>query len=83
MNFQKRLYCSAENRMLAGVCGGIAEFLNIDPTLIRLVFITIALFVVNLETVMVIYGILWVVMPAQPKEKAKRKNDELSKFLMT
>ena len=32
----KRLYRSNENKMLAGVCGGIAEYFNIDPTLVRL-----------------------------------------------
>ena len=33
---QKKLYKSRENRMICGVCGGIAEYFNIDPTLIRL-----------------------------------------------
>ena len=32
----KKLYRSDENKMLAGVCGGIAEYFNIDPTLVRL-----------------------------------------------
>lgn len=32
----KRLYKSNENRMIDGVCGGIAEYFNMDPTLIRL-----------------------------------------------
>ena len=32
----KRLYRSDENRMLAGVCGGIAEYFGIDPTIVRL-----------------------------------------------
>ena len=32
----KRLYKSNMNKMLAGVCGGIAEYFNIDPTLVRL-----------------------------------------------
>lgn len=32
----KRLYKSNRNKMLAGVCGGIAEYFNIDPTLVRL-----------------------------------------------
>ena len=32
----KRLYKSNENKMLCGVCGGIAEYFDIDPTLIRL-----------------------------------------------
>ena len=33
---QKRLYRSRENRMICGVCGGIADYFNVDPTLIRL-----------------------------------------------
>lgn len=33
---EKKLYRSNENKMIAGVCGGIGEYLNIDPTLIRL-----------------------------------------------
>jgi len=35
----KKLYKSSVNRMLCGVCGGIAEYFNIDPTLVRLVWI--------------------------------------------
>ena len=34
---QKRLYKSASNRMIFGVCGGIGEYFNIDPTIVRLV----------------------------------------------
>ena len=37
----KRLYRSSVNYMLAGVCGGIAEYFNIDPTLIRLAWIVL------------------------------------------
>ena len=32
----KRLYKSADNKMLAGVCGGVADYFGIDPTLVRL-----------------------------------------------
>ena len=32
----KKLYRSTENKMLAGVCSGIADYFNIDPTLVRL-----------------------------------------------
>ena len=39
----KRLYRSRTQRMLCGVCGGIAEYFNIDPTLIRLVWALIGL----------------------------------------
>lgn len=35
----KRLYRSSTNYMLAGVCGGIAEYFNLDPTLIRLAWV--------------------------------------------
>lgn len=35
----KRLYRSNTNRMLSGVCGGIAEYFNLDPSLIRLAWI--------------------------------------------
>jgi phage shock protein PspC (stress-responsive transcriptional regulator) len=40
---EKRLYRSKKNKMLAGVCGGIAEYFNIDPTLIRLLWVLFAL----------------------------------------
>lgn len=33
---EKRLYKSNQNKVLDGVCGGIAEYFNIDPTLVRL-----------------------------------------------
>lgn len=39
----KKLYKSSVNRMLSGVCGGIAEYFNIDPTLVRLVWVIITL----------------------------------------
>ncbi|MDL2328103.1 PspC domain-containing protein [Ruminococcaceae bacterium OttesenSCG-928-A11] len=32
----KRLYRSRQNRMISGVCGGIAEYFNVDPTIVRL-----------------------------------------------
>lgn len=37
----KRLYRSKENRYIAGVCGGIAEYFNLDPTIVRLIWIII------------------------------------------
>lgn len=38
MDLGKKLYKSSVNRMLCGVCGGIGEYLNVDSTLIRLVW---------------------------------------------
>lgn len=37
----KKLYRSRENAMLAGVCGGIGEFFDIDPTLVRLAWVVL------------------------------------------
>ncbi len=35
----KKLYLSQDNKMIAGVCGGIAEYFNLDPTLVRLAWV--------------------------------------------
>jgi len=39
---QKKLYRMREGRVLAGVCGGIAEYFNLDPTLIRVIWAVVA-----------------------------------------
>lgn len=39
----KRLYRSNSNKMIAGVCGGIGEYFNIDPTLIRLAWVLVSI----------------------------------------
>ena len=38
MEFGKKLYRSSTNRMLCGVCAGIGDYLNVDPTIIRLIW---------------------------------------------
>lgn len=40
----KRLYRSASNRMLCGVCGGLGEYYSIDPTLVRLLVVILCAF---------------------------------------
>lgn len=57
----KRLYRSSVNYMLAGVCGGIAEYFNIDPTLIRLAWIILTC--INCGTGIVAYIIAAIVIP--------------------
>ena len=59
----KRLYRSRENKMLGGVCAGIAEYLNVDPTLVRLIW---AFFVVFAGTGILAYIICWIVIPEKP-----------------
>ena len=41
---QKKLYRSAQDRKLAGVCGGLAAYLNMDPTAIRVLWAVVSLF---------------------------------------
>ena len=44
VNFmEKRLYRIVEGKMIAGVCGGVAEYLNIDPTVVRLIWAVLGL----------------------------------------
>ena len=42
MEANKRLYRSNRNKMICGVCGGVAEYFNIDPTIVRLEFAILA-----------------------------------------
>ena len=60
----KRLYRSNTDKMLGGVCGGLGDYLNTDPTLIRLVFLV--LFLV-FGSGPLIYIILWIVTPLEPE----------------
>lgn len=39
----KRLFRSREDRMVAGVCGGLAEYVNLDPTVVRLLFVAVSI----------------------------------------
>jgi phage shock protein PspC (stress-responsive transcriptional regulator) len=60
----KRLTRSRHDRMIGGVCGGIADYLNADPTLIRVLVVVIALFTAAFP-VAIIYLILMAVIPDQ------------------
>jgi phage shock protein C len=63
----KRLYRSEDDKMLGGVCGGIAEVYDFDPTLIRL--ITIALIFSGLTPL--IYIVAWLIIPSESELKNK------------
>lgn len=56
----KKLYRSESNRVIAGVCGGIAEYFEIDPTLVRLGFV---IFSLASGSGVLLYLIAAVVMP--------------------
>lgn len=60
----KKLKRSADDRMLAGVAGGLAEYLDIDPVLVRILFVIIALLGGGFAGIL-IYVVLWIIMPEQ------------------
>jgi phage shock protein C len=62
----KRLYRSTRDRMIGGVAGGLAEYLDTDPTIIRLAF---ALSILLGGAGIVAYLIFWIVMPEAPDTK--------------
>jgi len=63
MDGTKRLYRSNSEKMIAGVCGGLAKYMNIDPTVVRLIFI---LLLFAPPSGVLIYLILWLITPLEP-----------------
>jgi phage shock protein C len=63
---EKKLYRSANNKMLAGVCGGIAEYFGWDLTMVRLALVLFTLFG---GAGILFYIIAWIVMPKNPAHK--------------
>jgi len=61
-----RLYRSPSNKMLAGLCGGLGEYLDVDPTMLRLI-VVIAGFV-SFGTVLLFYVIAWIIVPERTFE---------------
>ena len=53
---------SVENRMIGGVCGGIAEWLGWDPTLVRVLFVLVSIFSAAFPGI-IVYIVLWILMP--------------------
>lgn len=60
---RKKLTLSKRDRKIAGVCGGFAEYLDVDTTLVRLVWVMLALFA---GWGVIGYLIAWIIMPGEP-----------------
>jgi phage shock protein C len=67
----KKLYRSRNDRMIAGVCGGLATYFNIDPAIIRV--IAVILLLPGGLPGFVPYVILWIIVPVEPVTAAKTK----------
>ncbi len=64
MNDSRRLWRSDQHKMIAGVCGGIAEFLGWTPTSVRVLYVLISICSVAFPGILA-YLVLWFVMPRQ------------------
>lgn len=60
----RKLYRSRNNRMIVGVCAGLADFFGIDPTVIRLLFVVGAL--LGFGSFILIYIVMFIVVPEEP-----------------
>ncbi|MGI6103010.1 MAG: PspC domain-containing protein [Patescibacteria group bacterium] len=58
----RRLFRSETNRILGGVAGGLGEYVNIDPTIIRILFVLLA---VSGGSGVLVYLILWILIPSE------------------
>ena len=61
----KRLYLSKTDKKLGGVCGGIAEYMDVDPTVVRLLTVLLAL-ITAVVPFCLAYVIAWIIVPYEP-----------------
>ena len=60
----KKLYRSRDEQMLAGVCGGLAEYFGIDPTIVRLLFVATVL--LGMGGAVLVYILMMIIVPIDP-----------------
>jgi phage shock protein C len=64
MEEPRKLYRSRTERMVAGVCGGLAEYFSVDTTVIRVLFLVLTLFG---GSGLVVYVVMWILVPDASK----------------
>ena len=68
----KKLYRSEENKIIGGVCGGLAEYLSVDPTVIRVIYALLTLFTGFVPGI-IVYLVLLFIMPLKPMARKRRR----------
>ena len=66
----KRLYRSKNEKIIAGVCGGIGKYFNVDPVLVRLLFVILA-WAGGLG--IMLYLVAWLITPLEPEKSSRKK----------
>jgi phage shock protein PspC (stress-responsive transcriptional regulator) len=69
----KQLRRPLDDRMVAGVCSGVARYANIDPILVRIAFVVLAL--VTWGWALLAYPVMWLLMPEEPRPEAPAWRD--------
>ncbi len=72
----RKLYRSRSNKKVAGVLGGLGNYFNIDPTIIRLLFLVI-FFITAIFPLLIAYIIAAIVIPVEPASHAQKKYKRL------
>jgi phage shock protein C len=62
----KKLYLSDNDRKIGGVCGGLGEYFEKDPTLFRILFVLITL--LSFGFGIIVYIVTWLIIPKKPKK---------------
>ena len=65
MTSVKRLYRSSDNRVFAGICGGLGEYFDVEPTVVRVVYVLLSLLTAFMG--ILLYIILLFVIPNRPR----------------
>ncbi len=60
---KKKLYLSETDKKIAGVCGGLAEYFNIDSTVVRILWVLLSIF---FGSGIIAYLIAWLLIPKEP-----------------
>jgi len=64
----KKIYRSATDKMIGGVCGGVAEYFGWDATLVRIAYALVSIFSAAFPGI-IVYLVLWFIMPRKPAEQ--------------
>lgn len=70
----KKLYRSETDKVLGGVCGGLAEYFDMDPTLVRLLVIFLEL--ITAGSAVLLYLIAWLIIPRESEVKGTGSTEE-------
>lgn len=67
---ERKKMTRSNDRMIAGVCAGIADYFDCDPTPVRIAYVILTFF--SLFSSLILYPILWIIMPEKSQSDMER-----------